>query len=63
MELEKCLLSPSRCPVPRYLSTTYEKYRPLLDGSASLDVDTFLKSDEELSMFGKVRTPSLKHHV
>lgn len=50
------------CPAPRYLSTTYDQYQPLLDGSASRDVDAFLKSDEELSVFGKVRTPSLKLH-
>ena len=40
----------------RYLSATYEKYHTFLDGSASLDIEKFLKSSEqeELSQFAKV---------
>ena len=41
----------------KYLSATYDKYHTYLDGSASLDVDSFLKSsDQELAMFGKVNS-------
>lgn len=43
----------------RYLSATYEQYRCLLDGSASREVDSFLKSDQELSAFGKVREATI----
>lgn len=38
----------------RYLSSTYEKYHSFLDGTASQEVDAFLKSEQELSTFGKV---------
>lgn len=39
----------------RYLTETYEQYYYLLDGSATLEVDNFLKSGEhELTFFAKV---------
>ena len=37
----------------RYLEATYHKFQCFLDGSASLETDTFLKADQELSAFGK----------
>lgn len=38
-----------------YLKDTYTQYHSFLDGSASLDIDNFLKSGEqELSFFAKV---------
>ncbi len=37
------------------MSATYTKYEQLLDGSAAVEVDDFLKSsDQELQQFGKV---------
>ena len=40
----------------RYLSDTYSPYYAFLDGSASLEIDNFLKSGEhELGFFAKVR--------
>lgn len=39
----------------RYVSVTYGNYHSFLDGSASLEVDNFLKQDQELRTFGKVR--------
>ncbi len=39
----------------RYIEETYSKYHSFLDGSASLEVDNFLKSGEqEFSFFAKV---------
>lgn len=41
----------------RYLEETYSQYHAFLDGSASLDIDNFLKSGEqEFSFFAKVIT-------
>lgn len=37
----------------KYLSETYDGHRDLLDGSASHDIDAFLKEDQELAAFGK----------
>ena len=43
------------CVYSRYVSATYTKYEQLLDGSAAIEVDDFLKSsDQELQQFGKV---------
>ncbi len=43
------------CATHRYVSATYTKYEQLLDGSAAIEVDDFLKSsDQELQQFGKV---------
>ena len=38
----------------RYLAL-YTKYSPLLDGSASAQVDNFLAEDNELEVYGKVQ--------
>lgn len=38
------------------MSETYDGHRDLLDGSASHDIDAFLKEDQELAAFGKVGT-------
>ncbi len=39
----------------RYIVEIYSKYSIFMDGTASVDVDNFLKSGEdELSFFGKV---------
>lgn len=53
-------LSPFSLWAFRYLSATYEQYRCLLDGSASREVDSFLKSDQELFAFGKVREAAVQ---
>ena len=39
----------------RYLAL-YTKYNPLLDGSASAQVDSFLAEDNELEVYGKVQS-------
>ena len=44
-----------KIPVCRYLSM-YESHRSLLDGSASAELDKFLKEEQDLEYIGKVHT-------
>ena len=44
------------------MTDTYSPYHSFLDGSASLEIDNFLKSGEqELSFFGKVARGNQEH--
>ena len=54
------LLSVTMAAIMYRYYKTYKQYQPLLDGTASLEINDFLKEEHTLSAFSKVLAPATR---